>query len=155
MATLYEIDNAIMSCVDMDTGEILDVGKLSELQMERERKLEGVALWIKNLKADAAAYKAERDAFAEKEKQTKGKIEKLSAWLTAALNGEKMSTIKVAVSFRKSESVKITDPDAIPDAFVRETVTVTPDKIAIKSALKDGFDIPGCELEVKNNIQII
>ena len=152
--TLYEIDQQIMSCVDMDTGEIVDMDKLSELQIERETKLESVALWIKNLKAEEAALKAEKDAFAEREKQTKAKREKLSEWLTGALNGEKMSTSKVSISFRKSESVKISDIDAIPMNYIVETITESPDKVAIKAALKNGLDVPGCELELKNNISI-
>lgn len=154
MPSLYEIDQQIMLCVDMDTGEIVDMDKLSELQIERETKLENIALWIKNLKAEEAALKAEKDAFAEREKQTKAKREKLSEWLTEALNGEKMSTNKVAISFRKSESVKITDIDAIPMDYIVETITESPDKTAIKAALKNGLDVPGCELELKNNIQI-
>lgn len=154
MPSLYEIDQQIMSCVDMDTGEIIDMDKLSELQIERETKLESVALWIKNLKAEEAALKAEKDAFAEREKQTKAKREKLSEWLTGALNGEKMSTNKVAISFRKSESVKITDIDSIPMNYIVETITESPDKVAIKAALKNGLDVPGCELELKNNISI-
>lgn len=152
--TLYEIDQQIMSCVDMDTGEIVDMDKLSELQIERETKLENIALWIKNLKAEEAALKAEKDAFAEREKQTKAKREKLSEWLTGALNGEKMSTSKVSISFRKSESVKISDIDAIPMNYIVETITESPDKVAIKAALKNGLDVPGCELELKNNISI-
>lgn len=154
MSSLYEIDQQIMSCVDMDTGEIIDMDKLSELQIERETKLENIALWIKNLKAEEAALKAEKDAFAEREKQTKAKREKLSEWLTGALNGEKMSTTKVSISFRKSESVKISDIDAIPMSYIVETITESPDKVAIKAALKNGLDVPGCELELKNNIQI-
>ena len=154
MSSLYEIDQQIMSCVDMDTGEIVDMDKLSELQIERETKLENIALWIKNLKAEEAALKAEKDAFAEREKQTKAKREKLSEWLTEALNGEKMSTNKVSISFRKSESVKITDIEAIPMNYIVETITESPDKVAIKNALKKGLDVPGCELELKNNISI-
>lgn len=154
MASLYEIDQGILDCIDEETGEILNFEKLSELQMERERKLEGVALWIKNLKADAAAYKAEKDAFADKEKAAKTKLEKLSEWLSNALDGQKMNTVRVAVSFRKSESVKITDIDAIPDKYLVETITESPDKIMIKDDLKHGVEIPGCELELKNNIQI-
>ncbi len=154
MPSLYEIDQQIMSCVDMDTGEIVDMDKLSELQIERETKLENIALWIKNLKAEEAALKAEKDAFAEREKQTKAKREKLSEWLTGALNGEKMSTSKVSISFRKSESVKISDIDAIPMDYIVETITESPDKVAIKAALKNGLEVPGCELELKNNISI-
>lgn len=154
MASLYEIDQEIMNCIDLETGEIIDFGRLEELQMEREAKIESVALWIKNMKADAAAYKAEKDAFAEREKQAKAKVEKLSEWLTKALDGQKMTTSRVAVSFRKSESVTVTDLDAIPDAYIVETITETPDKTKIKDALKHDIVVPGCTLTVKNNIQI-
>ena len=89
MASLYEIDQAILDTIDPETGEIVDIEKLSELQMQREAKIENVALWVKNLKAEASAYKAEKDAFAEREKVAKAKIENLSEWLTGALNGER------------------------------------------------------------------
>ena len=79
MASLYEIDQAIMECLDWETGEILDAERLNALQMERQDKVESVALWIKNLSADAIAYKAEKDAFAEREKATLKKIESLKA----------------------------------------------------------------------------
>ena len=49
MRPLYEIDAEILASVDQETGEILDIEKLDALQMERERKLEGVALWVKDL----------------------------------------------------------------------------------------------------------
>ena len=61
MRALYEINQDILDCVDMETGEILDVEALNALQMEREAKLEGVALWVKDLKAEAAAVKDEAD----------------------------------------------------------------------------------------------
>ena len=39
MATLYEIDAEIMACIDMETGEIIDAGKLEELEMECQEKI--------------------------------------------------------------------------------------------------------------------
>ena len=66
MATLYEIDAGILSCIDVETGEVLDPEKLEALQMEREEKIESVALWYKNLCSDAEAYKAEKQAFASR-----------------------------------------------------------------------------------------
>ena len=56
--TLYEIDKAIMECVDLETGEIIDTEQLDKLTMEREAKLENVACWIKELKVEAEALKA-------------------------------------------------------------------------------------------------
>ena len=51
--TLYEIDNAILGCVDDETGEVIDFDKLDKLTMQREQKLEGAALAVKNLTAEA------------------------------------------------------------------------------------------------------
>lgn len=159
--TLYEINQAILDTIDPETGEIVDVEKLSELQMEREQKLEGVALWVKNLNAEAEAYKAEKEAFAEREKAAKNKAESLKKWLAYALNGEKMSTQKVAISFRKSESVEIEDEERVityaqkngrDDLLSYKAPTVN--KSAIKAVIKTGKEIPGAVLVEKQNIQI-
>ena len=151
---LYEIDREIMACIDAETGEIIDFERLETLQMERGQKVENIALWIKNLKAEALALKAEKDAFAEREKAAKAKIESLSAYLTTALNGQKFSTSRVAVSFRSSEAVEITDESAIPREFIREKVETAPDKTAIKEALKSGVKIAGAQLVKNLNPQI-
>ena len=108
MRTLYEIDTDILNCVDEETGEILDFEKLNALQMEREAKIEGVALYIKQLKAEAALIREEEKALAERRK----KKEKLSAgyenWLESILNGQAFETPKVALSWRSSERAELT-----------------------------------------------
>lgn len=154
MASLYEIDSEIMNCIDPETGEILDFERLEHLQMERQTKIENVALWVKNLKADMSAYKVEKDVFAEREKQTKRKIESLSQWLTVALDGQRVSTNRVAISFRKSESVEIVEDEKIPGEYIKIKMEKQPDKVAIKEAIKNGETVPGCKLVSKNNIQI-
>lgn len=152
--TLYEIDSAIMACIDAETGEIIDPEKLESLQMARESKIENVALWVKNLKALTSAIKAEKDALAEREANNKAKIESLSKWLVDALGGMKFETPKVSISFRNSESVEIVDESAIPPEYIRERVQTAPDKAAIKEALKSNFQIPGAMLVQNKNIQI-
>lgn len=154
MASLYEIDTEIMQCIDAETGEIINPERLESLQMERGRKIENVALWVKNLKADLSAYKAEKEAFAEREKQAKAKIESLSNWLNDALDGQKFSTGKVAISFRKSESVDIKDEKIIPKQFIRKKIETAPDKTAIKEALKNNMQVPGAVLIQNRNILI-
>ena len=123
-------------------------------QEQREQKIESVALWIKNLRSDAEAFKAEKEAFAEREKQAKNKAERLAAWLTGILDGEKFTTAKCSISFRKSESVEIVNPEIIPKEFQKVKVDVSPDKVAIKDALKHSTNVPGCALVLKKNIQI-
>jgi len=154
MATLYEIDARIMNCIDPETGEIIDPEQLEALQMERERKIESVALWIKNLKADLSALEAERKAFQDRERSCKGKIESLSEWLTNALNGEKFETPKVKVSFRNSEAVEIVDERLIPKDYMRIKTEEAPDKTALKELLKTNIQVPGCRLVKNKNIQI-
>lgn len=91
MANLYEIDEKILecmaNCIDPDTGEIIDSEQLEALKMERQTKLENVALYIKNLKADAAMYKAEKQAFAERQAAAEKRAESLSEWLKKHLTG--------------------------------------------------------------------
>ena len=113
MATLWQIDEEIMACIDQETGEIIDGERLDALQMERKAKLENVALWVKNLEADAAAFKAEKQAFEAREKAATNKAKGLKEWLGNALQGAKFATEKCAVSFRKSEAVEIADEGAL------------------------------------------
>ena len=151
MSSLYQIDTAILNCCDIETGEIIDADALDALMMEREQKIENIALYIKNLTADAAAYKAEKEAFAAREAQAANKAANLKKYLTAALNGQKFSTPRCAVSFRRSEMVEIDEEGAIPAEYMTETVKRTPDKVAIKAAIKAGQEISGCHL-VENQI---
>ena len=154
MASLYEIDKAILECIDQETGELIDPDRLEVLQMERNQKIENVALWIKNLESDALAFKAEKDAFADREKSAKTKADQLKKWLAAALAGEKFSTGRCAITFRKSEQVDVLDINLIPKKYMVKTVEVKPDKNAIKALLKEGQTIKGCRLIENLNTQI-
>lgn len=142
---LYEIDEAILGCIDQETGEIIDPEQLDALQIERDEKLEGVALWIKDLTAEAAALKAEKQAFAERQKAAETKAESLKKWLSKALEGEKFKTTKVAVSFRKTQSVQVSDIWELEEKFVK-VPEPTADKAAIKAAIKAGEDVKGAVL---------
>lgn len=161
MASLYEIEQAMLECVDLDTGEVIDSAMLDALQMERTAKLEGVALWIKNLKADVEAYVAEMENFAARRKAAERKIESLTDYLANALGGEKFSTAKCAVSFRRSQGVKFDNEDKFRTWCVQnnrpDLLTIPVPKIsrtAVKASLKDGDELPGAELEERLNINI-
>lgn len=143
--TLYEIDAAILDCIDAETGEVVDADKLNALQMEREEKVEAVALWIKDLTAEAAALKAEKQAFADRQAAAEKKAESLRKWLADALAGQKFKTTRVAVSFRKTESVDVPDVWALDDSFLKYA-DPTPDKQKIKAALKAGEAVTGAAL---------
>ena len=155
---LYEIENEIMSCVDMETGEINDVDKLQQLEMERDIKIENIALWVKNLEADAKAYKEEKDSFAQKQKSAENKAKSLKEYLRNFLAGENYKSTKVNVSFRASKSVDVFNMDALMryddcDCYLKYAEP-TADKTAIKEAINNGVEIPGCRIVENQNIQI-
>ena len=156
--TIYEIDQAIMECVDLETGEIIDTEQLDKLQMERDTKLENVACWIKDLKAEAEALKNEKQALAERQRVAENKAESLKKWLAYALQGEKFKTPKCAISFRKSEAVEVTD-EGLNNLMKEHDELLTykapePNKTKIKQALKDGLSVEGVQL-VQNISTII
>ena len=154
--TLYELDKAIAEFeleVNED-GEVLNIDELDELNLARDDKIEGISLWIKNLEAEKEAVKHEKDNFADREKRLGKKIESLKGYLTYALDGQKFSTPKVAVSFRKSESVLVKDEYLVPDSYCEYTMVRRPNKTMLKEALKKGTEIMGVELVEKKNVQI-
>lgn len=155
--TLYEIDKALMDFefeVDEETGEILNASDLDELHMARQDKIENIGLYIKNLEAEKEAVKHEKDNFADREKRLGKKIESLKGYLGYALQGQKFSTPKVDVSFRKSECVLVKDEYLVPDKYCEFTMVRKPNKTNLKKALKDGEEIMGVELVEKQNVQI-
>lgn len=106
---LYEIDARIASLVDPETGELLDYEAFSRLRMEREEKLESMALWVKELSAQAGAIKKETDALIRRRRQAEAKSARLKEYLDRALDGRRFQTPRCAVTFRRSSAVEITD----------------------------------------------
>ncbi len=154
MANLYQIDQGILECLDFETGEIIDPERLESLQMERNQKIENVACWVKNLLSDAEAIEAEKEALADREAKCRKKADDLKKWLGTALAGQKFSSARCAVSFRRSEQVEILDENIIPQDLMVQTISFMPDKRAIKELLKAGQEIGGCRLVENQNVQI-
>ena len=160
--TLYEIDNAIRevleSAADPETGELVDEELLEQydkLIMDRDQKVENVGLFIKNLEADAKAIREEEKALADRRRAAENKAEHLRNYLQFCLGGQKFSTPRLAVSFRKSKKLQFDEAHLydIPDDYLRYKEPEL-DKNRITEALKAGEDIPGCSL-VENVSMII
>lgn len=152
---LFEIDEAIEKAfslaIDPETGEVNGDGMtlLDSLYIERDKKIENIACLIKNLKAEAAALKAEKDAFQKRQKQAENKAEALSRYLMDALNGEKFTSNRCSVSFRHTTKVALDEGVTIYDIdthFIRMKEPEL-DKTAIKKALEDGNTIAGVHME--------
>lgn len=157
MANLYsirkEIENFEFEC-DPETGELLNGLSWDALNMAFEEKVENIACYIKNLSSDIQAFKAEEDQLAKRRRSAEQKVEFLKRLLADNMDGQKFSTAKCAVSFRKSEKVEVKDVKLIPAELLRVKTSVEADKDAIKAALKAGKKINGCRLIENINTQI-
>ena len=153
MATLFEINQEILSCIDMETGEIIAPEKLENLQMDRHEKLRNIAFVALNAAADVKAYDEQEKKFAARKKAAKATVEWAKATLARELAGQKMKEAEFSISYRKSEAVEVADEAAVPGEFR----IPQPDKIdraALKAALKNGAVIAGAQIVERHNIQI-
>lgn len=158
--TLYEINAAIMGCVDTETGEIIDFDQLDALTMERDTKLENIALYIKSLEAEVAAIETERDTLAQRCKVKKNKAARLREYLAYNLDGQPFETPRVALSFRKSTGLKVLDERLLmkwleenhDDCLSYKAPTIN--KSGVTHLIKMGEAVPYAEIETRNNLQL-
>lgn len=151
---LYEIDEALVECFDPETGEIVDIDSYENLQGERDKKIEGIACIIKNRQALIDALKAEKKRMDDRIATLETQNDNTKAFLDSVLQGHRFETEKAVCSYRKSTRVDITDISKIPDEYLNVKTEIAPMKTAIKQALKDNKDVPGCALIETNNLSI-
>lgn len=151
--SLYEIDRQILALVDPETGEIMDGAAFDELQMAREDKLEGIACFIKNNDAQAAAIRAEEKALAARRKVLENQTERLKNILADALGGDAFQTAKVSVTFRRSSRVELVEPAlaiawAQTNGYTGLVKYKAPEigKDDLGKLLRNGIEIPGVAL---------
>lgn len=159
---LYEINGELEKLIDSETGEIANIEAFEQLSMEREAKLENIALWIKNLESDVESLQAEEKKLKSRRVSAENNAERLRDFLSGMLSdGEKFETPRVKLSWRKSSAVAILIPEA---DFVRyaqgkhdELLNYsepTINKKAITDAIKAGEEIIGAALVEHQNLQI-
>jgi len=164
MRKLYEIDEDIAKLIEIDadryvdgeTGEIVSREAFEALQVEREKKIEGVALGYKNEKAEAEAIKAEIDRLTERQKYHQKRAEGYKQFLDWVLAGAKFETAKCAIKFTKSQAVELADDLDIyklPEEYLRYKEPEV-NKAALKADLKAGKKVDGVTLVTRENINI-
>ena len=119
-------------------------------------KLEGTACYVRELEAEAEAIKTEEDRLAKRRKALENKAGRLKNYMLPALEaiGGKVKGVMASLRIGKTQSVKVIDLEAIPEAFKRVKTTIDPDKVALKKALKAGEAIPGASLEERQSVLI-
>ena len=164
--TIYDIDNEfatkmneLLEIFDEETGEVTDIDRFEELKKalddlaeERKQKISYVACWYKSLVAEAEAIKTEKQNLAKRQQAVENKAESLKKYLEYALQGEKFEDARCKISYRTSESVTFADGfdySKLPTEF--QKVTVEPNKVELKKAIKDGQGFAGVFLQKKTS----
>ncbi len=165
---LFEIDREIEKliefgfneeCIDADTGEI-DTEKvelfLSNLQVEKEVKLDNYGRYIKNLEAEAKALEEQEKIF----KQRRQRLERKAEWFKKAvvsslmLSGDKkFESLNVVFSTRKTQKVEV-DEKVLDKRYMREKVEYSADKELIKQAIANGEEVPGAWIVTNINLTV-
>lgn len=157
---LYEIAPALRFAlddivVDEETGEILSSDALHAVEAQAAEKIEATALYLRELDAEAKAAKEEADRMLARVKSMQKRSDYLKAMLLEALHATgKVKTGRVTVSIRTTQAVAVDEGADLPEAYTTVKTTVSPNKIAIKQALLDGVEVPGCELIERESVSI-
>ena len=167
--TLYDIDAQIAALedaaeddmlIDAETGELLSVAQaLDALRMEREKKLENVACWVKNLCAEADAIREEENRLVKRRKAAETKAANLKSWLLAAMTREdgttdKLKTGRVSISVKRNPPSTVVDDELLPSTYKVAKITYQANKELIKRELLAGGEVPGAHLEYGRSVVI-
>ncbi len=151
-----EIEGLLARGVDPETGEITDecMANLEALEIERERKLLDIAVYMMGEEAEAKAVEEHAKAMATRARTHRNRATRLRRFLSEQIpNGSKLRDDRVRISWRNSERVDVDEDADLPERFLRRPPPA-PDKTALRNALKSGQEIPGARLLSGASIQI-
>ena len=164
---LYELATDFLSFVEaVDNDEIPEeaiADTLESIELAIEDKADNMACLLKNLDAEITAFKTEENRLAERRKAKEKTYDRIKEYLAENLQRvgiDKMETVRNKITFRKSESVEIGDEIAFIEWAEKERYELLTysapkvNKTAIKKALKDGDEIVGASIVIRQNIQI-
>lgn len=161
--SLYEISGRFKNLYD-ELDLMIDDDDLSEawfdtlegIEGEFDDKAESVALYIKNLTAEAEAIKAEKDVLDKRLKAKTNAVKRLKEYLKLCMeqtSRKKIETPRAVISVRNNpESASISDEHAFiewakaqrDDLLRYKEPEIS--RTAVKEALQAGQDIPYAEL---------
>lgn len=164
MLKIYEIneemqalDGLLDSWASNHEGDITDFplnDELERLEGAREEKLLNLAVWHKDLKAQAEAFSKEIKRLQARQKALSNKADSIKEYIDYNLqDGEKLSDTRADLGWRKSTQVVIDIlVEDLPPEFVKFTRSA--DKTAIKEAIQSKEGCQCAHIEEKMNLQI-
>ena len=137
---------------DVNEEQVL-LDMLSEKGMEMDAKCDNIISYIKQLKIEGDALKAEAKELKTRAESKAERVESLKGYLAIA-EVTKYESTAGKISTRKSVATVIEDESLIPALYTNEKITVTPDKTMIKKAIQAGVEVKGARLENKESVVV-
>lgn len=161
VAELEKWEELFDSCIDEETGEIIDTDVLEELKNDLEKQ-------IVEKSSDVVKYHKNREglinqideevkrlnAFKKSLKSRQENFEKYIIYCMDKLGKDKIETPNGVIKITDSEGVVIVDKEKVPAQYVTVKQEFTEDKRAIKKAIKSGTKVPGAIIEKRKNISV-
>ena len=166
MANLYEISTQYLATAQQLAELDIDEQTLSDtLEAEAwpvEEKVRAVSAVILNLQAEADMVKGTADRIAKRAKALQSRADSLHDYLLINMQRTGITEIKAldgtfkAKLYRERDaSVVIDSENLIPADYMREIpARCEPDKVLIKKAINDGYEVPGAHIVKKDRLEI-
>jgi hypothetical protein len=151
------VDNLQALCAMVESSETEEEQLAAEAEIERviseelAHKIDSIGWFMRRCDAEADLLKqmaADVKTGLDRQEHRKQRIRDAVQYAMQRTGTTKLKGSMFTAFIREgSESVDITDPQALP-SFYERTIPATnvPDKNAIKSALKAGLEVPGAKL---------
>jgi hypothetical protein len=152
---LMTLLDCLLTCPDELQPELQ--ARIAEYMEREAAKVDQTAHVLAALDYEQKAADDEMVRLAERKRAAKAaqdKLEKYLCRIIAARGGKKLNGNTNTLSVRPSDAVVILDEAAIPTCYIVEEVITTKrvDKAGIKKTLKAGGEVPGADLEYRDNL---
>lgn len=176
---LFEIEQSMLNLlefnVDDQTGEVIETEEefnalYDSIQLDLQTKLDNTNCLQKMLDGEIEVINKEIDRLQKEKKARENKKE----WLrnrvdffirkqfideNGNLDSERLHQYKLTlphskIAYRKSDSVDVYNFEELPEKYIKTKIETSPDKVAIKNAIKDGEEVKGAKVVTNYNIQI-
>lgn len=143
VAMIEDDDNGIDEQVLIDT--------LESIELDRDLKLDNLATLIERNNAYINAYAEKQKKLQAAKKQLQTANDRFQWYMTQTMDHAGMKELKTENHMLRprnyNASVVVDDASVIPDRYMVTKTTVTPNKTAIRKALKAGEEVPGVHVE--------
>jgi hypothetical protein len=159
--TLYNLSGRFLDLYQMELedqdSEIQAFDQLmQELKDYEGNKADGYGSLIKTLESEADAFSTEIKRMEAQKKARLNKVARLKVNLELYMATLKIDhidgTLFKMVMQKNPPSLKIADENILPENFYK--IVKSPDKVALKEAIKNGEVIIGCSLEQTESVRI-